>query len=265
MTPGKNVYIEAVGLMAPGLQGWSMGAPVLAGESPYLPNELTPYAPELLPANERRRATPVIRLAFRTAEDAMSGTRRPASGLATVFGSADGDTDVMNRINHALTLPARALSPTDFHNSVHNAPAGYWSIAVGSRLPSTSLAAYDASFAASLIEAAALLLGDGIGTLLAVYDVRMPVPLYEKCPIEEPFGVALVLTPEPGEQTLARMTFEQTSAVHTTMTNPELEKLRLANPAARALPLLELLARRASGGVHLPAQDGTLTLTLGAP
>ncbi len=261
----KQVYVESVGLVAPGMIGWAAGAPVLAGEVPYAPAELTPYAPELLPPNERRRATPVTRLAFRTAEDAMRGSSRPASELATVFGSSDGDTDVMNRINIALAQPQRALSPTDFHNSVHNAPAGYWSIAVGSRLPSTSLAAHDAIFSASLLEAAALLLGDGIGTLLAVYDVRMPVPLDQKRPIPEPFGSALVLRPEPGERALARLTFKRGDAAETRMRDPALEQLRRANPAARALPLLELLARRATGTVHLPAQDGTLTLTVSAP
>jgi hypothetical protein len=260
-----HVYIESVGLIAPGMIGWAAAAPMLRGETPYAPAELPPYAPELLPPNERRRATPVIRLAFRTAEDAMRGSSRPASELATVFGSSDGDTDVMHRINVALAQPQRALSPTDFHNSVHNAPAGYWSIAVGSKLPSTSLAAHDAVFAASLLEAAALLLGDGVGTLLAVYDVKMPVPLDEKRPIPEPFGSALVLRPEPGERALAKLGLARSVAPVSTMRDPALETLRRANPAACALPLLELLARGAAGVVHLPAQDGSLTLTVEAP
>ena len=63
--------------------------------------------------------------------------------------------DITHQICEALARPEREVSPTSFHNSVHNAPAGYWSIATGSRLASTSICAYDVSFAAGLLEAAA--------------------------------------------------------------------------------------------------------------
>lgn len=259
-----TLYVEAVGLAAPGLPGWRASTPVLAGAAPYAAQELAPYAPALLPPNERRRATPIVRLAFRTSEDALAGTPLPASALATVFASSDGDTEVMHRINHALAQPARMVSPTDFHNSVHNAAAGYWSIAVGSKLPSTSLAAHDATFAAGLTEAAALALGDELDTLLMVCDLRMPVPLAEKRPIAEPFGVALVLTPARSERSLAALALAETREPEATLEDAGLEALRRANPAARALPLLRLLARRETGVVHLPAGDATLSVTVRA-
>lgn len=259
----KPLYVEAVGLAAPGLPGWSASRATLAGDAPYVAAELPPYAPALLPPNERRRATQVVRLAFRTSEDALAGTPLPAAGLATVFASSDGDTEVMHRINHALAQPARMISPTDFHNSVHNAAAGYWSIAVGARLPSTSLAAHDVSFAAALTEAAALALGDELNTLLTVCDLRMPVPLAAKRPIEAPFGVALVLTPQRTAQTLATLRLEETQQPETAVADPGLETLRRANPAARALPLLQLLAGGRPGTAHLPAGGTTLSVTVG--
>jgi len=258
----KSLYLEAVGLAGPGLPGWRDSRAVLAGESPYVAQELTPYQPLLLPPNERRRATQIVRLAFRVSEDALAGTKLPAAELATVFASAEGDTEVMHRINHALAQPARLISPTDFHNSVHNAAPGYWSIAVGSRLPSTSLAAYDASFAAALTEAAAQTLGDELNTLLTVCDLRMPVPLAEKRPIAEAFGVALVLTPRRTAQSLATLRLEDTELAETTLDDPALERLRATNPAARALPLLELLARGGGGTAHLPAGGPTLSVTV---
>ena len=259
------VFVESVGLIAPGLLGWAASRDVLSGASSYVTGELPPYAPELLPPNERRRATPAVRLAFRTAEDAMKGTPLAAAQLATVFGSSDGDTEVMHRINHSLTLPTRAISPTDFHNSVHNAPAGYWSIAVGSKLPSNSLAAHDATFAATLTEAVAQVAGDGISVLMAVYDTPMPYPLSEKRPLPSTFGVALVLTPEPSERTLAALSIARGAGAEARWAGAALEALRAGNPAARSLPLLELLARRAAGAAHLAAADGTLTVTLAAP
>jgi hypothetical protein len=261
----QPVFVEAVGLAAPGLACWKDGRAVLAGAAPYQPAELAPYAPALLPPNERRRATQIVRLAFRCSEDALAGTPLPAAGLATVFASSDGDTEVMHRINHALAQPARAISPTDFHNSVHNAAAGYWSIAVGAKLPSTSLAAHDASFAAGLTEAVALALGDGHDTLLAVCDMRMPPPLDEKRPIAQPCGVALVLTAARTERSLAALTLAETHEPGTRMDDAGLEALRAGNPAARGLPLLALLARGGAGTVHLPAGGPTLSVTLAAP
>jgi hypothetical protein len=261
----KPLYVEAIGLVAPGLPGWQHSLATLSGAAPYVAQELAPYQPALLPPNERRRATQVVRLAFRVSEDALAGTDLPASALATVFASSDGDTDVMHRINHALAQPARMLSPTDFHNSVHNAAAGYWSIAVGSRLPSTSLAAHDASFASALTEAAALTLGDELDTLLTVYDMRMPVPLAAKRPIAEPFGVALVLTPRRTVRSVAALRLEETQQPETTLADAALERLRQTNPAARALPLLQLLARRSAGTAHLPAGGPTLSVTVTLP
>ncbi len=49
--------------------------------------------------------------------------------MPAVFACSGGDTDVINRLCSALMLPGCPVSPQQFVNSVHNAPAGYWSIA----------------------------------------------------------------------------------------------------------------------------------------
>ena len=77
-------------------------------------------------------------------------TALPAASLATVFASSDADLAIIHRICLALTATPRLISPTDFHNSVHNAAAGYWSIAAGARAASTTISAHDGSFAAGL-------------------------------------------------------------------------------------------------------------------
>ena len=66
--------------------------------------------------------------------------------------SSDGDGEIVHRLCTALASPAAEVSPTDFHNSVHNAATGYWSIGAHSSAPSTALCAYDGSFAAGLLE-----------------------------------------------------------------------------------------------------------------
>ena len=72
--------------------------------------------------------------------------------LASVFASANGDGVVIDAILRMLASTPHAVSPTQFHNSVHNAPSGYWGIAMRATPASTSLCGYDGSLACGLIE-----------------------------------------------------------------------------------------------------------------
>jgi hypothetical protein len=250
------VCVSAIGLAGPGLAGWEASRLILNGTDAYVAAEAPPYQPQLLPPNERRRATPAVRQAFRAAEDAMARSPRPAAELATVFASSDADMSIIHRICAALSEDSRIISPTDFHNSVHNAAAGYWSIAVGARGPSNTICAYDASFATGLLEAAALVLTDGCDTLLVAYDVPPPEPLNVKRPIGSAFSVALVLSPAHDAAAPRLRLHVARNGAPTTMAQPALEALRESNPAARALPLLRLLAAGECGNVLLD-NDGS--------
>jgi hypothetical protein len=247
----KPVFIESVGVAAPGLAGWPQARAVLRGEQAYVAQELETYQPNLLPPNERRRATPAVRLAFRVAEEAVTTSAIPAQDLAGVFATAEADTSILHRICSALAEETRAVSPTDFHNSVHNAAAGYWSIAANAKLPSVTLAAYDATFAAGLIEACGLVRGDGDPVLLVAYDLRPPELLFETRPLASSAGIAFVLSAERSERTLARLEVVAGGNEETTMADAPIESQRLGNPACRALPLLRLLALGQSGEVCL--------------
>lgn len=263
---GANIWLEAVGIAAPGLLGWANARDVLRGATDYTRSDLPPYAPSLLPPNERRRATPTVRIAFQAAEDAVQASTIPPAELATVFASSDADLNIIHRISLALTQTPRLVSPTDFHNSVHNAAAGYWSIAVGSREPSTTISAYDASFAAGLAETCMLVAIEQRNVLLVAFDLPPPQPLYAKRPIECVAGVALVLTHARTERSLARIECSQSREPPTTASTPQLEGLRRSNPAAAALPLLELIARGTSGRIALPRGDAaSLSVAVDAP
>lgn len=246
-----SAFIESVSFSAPGLSDWQSAQTILRGEHPYASNELPVYQPASLPPNERRRASPTVRMAFRVAEAAMQASSIAAADLALVFASADGDLQIAHRICAALAETPRFISPTDFHNSVHNAAAGYWSIASQARGPSTAIAAYDHSFAAGLIEALGLVLVEQQATLLVAYDVPGPTPLLDKRPVQNQVGVALIMTPKRTANTLAKLTTKPVSSAATPMNEAALEAMRINNPAARALPLLQLLAYRRSGSVAL--------------
>jgi hypothetical protein len=259
----KPIFIEALGLCAPGLASWDSARPILRGESAYAATEPAPYQPQLLPPNERRRATASVRLAFRVAEEAMSRSSFKSSELATVFASSEGDTAVLHRLCSALAEDRRQLSPTDFHNSVHNAAAGYWSIAAHSKLPSVSLSAFDNSFCAGLLEATSLALGDDLPVLLTAYDISPPEPLLAKRSLRANVGIALVLTPHRTDTCIARLDIDASQGTETAMCDAALESLRLDNPAARALPLLQGLAHQDAGVITLKGTGGQLwSLTL---
>lgn len=247
----KPVFVESVGLAAPGLDGWTASLPILRGEQACVLQELPAYQPNLLPPNERRRATAAVRLAFRVAEYAVSRSEFSPAEFASVFASSEADTGILHRLCTALADEARAVSPTDFHNSVHNAAAGYWSIATAAKLSSVSLSAYDASFTVGLIEAMTLVHGDDCKALLVAYDIRPPEPLFTVRPLTQPVGVALVLTPQRSSRSLATLELAPATAEVSTMKDAVLEDLRCSNPAGRALPLLALLATQQAGDVVL--------------
>ncbi|MGD9842676.1 MAG: beta-ketoacyl synthase chain length factor [Steroidobacteraceae bacterium] len=251
------VYVESISYAAPGLPDWQTVTSALRGEHAYVASELPVYQPTLLPPNERRRASPTVRLAFRVAEAATDSSSIPAAELAAVFASSDGDLSIAQRICTALAKTQRLISPTDFHNSVHNAAAGYWSIASAAQGPSTSIAAFDHSFAVGLMEAIGLVLVEQQATLLVAYDVPSPTPLHSKRPLSAPVGVGLVLTPQHTPNTLATLRITTTNTPPTTMQDVKLEALRLGNPAARALPLLQLLANQQTGIVVLSLPNAT--------
>jgi len=251
MTP---VYLDGIGLRAPGLDGWHNSSAVLRGVLPYRTLPLALATPQQLPANEKRRVTALVKLALNAAEEALRHSTLAGGALYSVLASASGDMAVIDRICTALIMPERAVSPTLFHNSVHNTPAGYWTIANQCRLPSTSLSAYDDSFGAGLVEAVTVSQAERTPVLLIAYDYPPPPPLATARPITAPFGTALLLSPRPTPASLARLTlsFDATDSAIDRLAEPALERLRVANPAARSLPLLQAVARRAERRITLP-------------
>jgi hypothetical protein len=245
-----SARVLGVGVLGPGLGDWDTAARVLRGESTHQVARTQLPAPTALPPAERRRAGRVVRLALAACAQAVLEAGVDAAELPCVFTSSGGDGDNCHEICVALASGERALSPTRFHNSVHNAAAGYWSIAHRCQAPSTALCAYDGSFGAGLLEALLQLQAGAPQVLLAAYDLDYPPPLRERRPIPDAFGVALVLgaAAAAGAPTLC-LSF--TEAPATRLVDPGLEALRATIPAARALPLLQALARGTSGRVVL--------------
>ncbi len=252
----RCVHVDAIGLAGPGMASWPDGVKVLADERAYRIGENPRFTSALLPANERRRISSTVRLALKVAEEAMAQSSFDIDGVCSVFATCNGDTETINRICTALTQPERPVSPTQFHNSVQNAAAGYWAIAAHSRMPSTTVSAYRASFVAGMLEASAQLQVEARPVLLVAYDHPAPEPLAASVGAYPPFAVAMVLSPDAtarstrlGIETVSRQPVQS-------MGCDDLEQLRLSNPAACGLPLLRALATGAPGRVVLPHVNG---------
>jgi hypothetical protein len=254
-----TAVIEGIGVLGPGLSDWPSSAAVLAGQVPYRAARTVLPAPSVLPPAERRRAGRVIKLALAAGAEAIGQAGRDPRSLASVFSSSGGDGDNCHAICVALADPQRQISPTRFHNSVHNAAAGYWSIAYGCTEASVTVCAYDGSFAAGLLEAGIQVAQTARPVLLLAYDVDYPPPLQMQRRISDAFGLSLVLAPAgtgTGSVTaLATLRLSLSQQAPSALAHPELEALRASCPAARGLPLLEQLARACSGQVVLEYLD----------
>ncbi|GLS27444.1 beta-ketoacyl synthase chain length factor [Marinibactrum halimedae] len=261
-----NVFINQVAVATPGLHNWEVAKNVFNSNTPFEPAPLEKYKPQLLPPNERRRATSLVRLAFQVCEAIADHTDNNLGQTQTVFASSGGDYQIIDQICRALCKPERMVSPTQFHNSVHNSAAGYWGIATHSPAPSTSISSHDFSFAAGLLEAAAITCSENSDTLLVVYDTQPPEPIIFKRPITLPFATALLFSPTQCDNTIAKVELSLSPEKNdpTPCKHPEVELLRSQNPAARSLPLLESLATLQQGSHQIIklAMMGEQTLAL---
>jgi hypothetical protein len=250
-----EAFVQGIGVLGPGLSNWPNAAAVLAGRSDFAPEPTVLPQPSLLPPAERRRAGRVVKLALAIASEAVAHAGIASGRLRSVFSSSGGDGHNCHEICQALASEPREVSPTRFANSVHNASAGYWSIATGATLASTVLCAFDGSFCAGLLEALTQVSVDREPVLLVAYDTEYPDPLNDKRAVPDAFGMALVLTPGRDERSAAHIEAALETAPADTMRDPRLEALRRTIPAARSLPLIRQLAVGVGGRVILDYLD----------
>lgn len=269
MSWALELRLLGVGLVGPGLPSWAEGARILRGEVPYQPAPAAVPAPQRLPAAERRRAGAAVKVALTVADAACLDADLDPRLLPTVFASSSGDGANCHALCETLANPVgpdRLVSPTRFTNSVHNAPAGYWHIAVGCQQASTSVCAHDDSFSAGLVAAIAQVPGLHAPLLLVASDTPYPEPLHGTRPLPDTLGIALVLSAAHGgdsrqaQATLkARLLPIAQAGPLSTCRDAALEDLRTRIPAARGLPLLEAVALRQPARVVLP---GSLHLAM---
>ncbi len=255
MSGALTAWVEGVGLVGPGLPDWPSAAQVLTGAAAYDPRPTVLPPLECLPSAERRRTGKIVRLALAAGLEATARAGAAAGEFPAVFSSSGGDGENCHEICQVLAGADRQISPTRFHNSVHNAASGYWGIATGATAASNALCACDASCGAGLLEALVQIRIDETAVLLVAYDANYPEPMRSVRPIPDAFAVALLLTPSARQGSMAQLTADLSEASAERLPDPQLEALRAQVPAARSLPLLRRIARSDRAAVVLDYLD----------
>jgi hypothetical protein len=255
-----EIGVVGIGVWSPQFADWESARAVLI-ENVEIAASATLPAPRLLPATERRRAPESVLLAVEVAQQACAMAGCPPRELPHVFASAFGDLAISDYLCATLAHSPQEVSPTRFHNSVHNAPAGYWTIASGCMRASTAISAGAATFGAGLLEAVVLAHGEHSTVLSTAYDIAATGALQDVIACESRFAVALVLAPE-SSRAYAQMRVRTRAGVPQLAPEPALlHANHKDNPAARSLPLLTALLRREHATLQVAAGP-QLTLEL---
>jgi hypothetical protein len=240
--PGKNTLNANI----EGVAFWTRGLPTWADARAFVREGVQPAdaparpSPQLLAPNERRRAPESVAVALEVALAACQAAGRDPATLPSVFASTHGDLAITDYICSTLATDPAGLSPIRFHNSVHNAAAGYWTIGNGCTEPATAISAYDASFAQGLLEALAQVHAGAPAVLLVAYDTAATGPLQEVSRSTGLLGAGLVLSsPSHGAAPRLRATLVDADAPPP---QGALASLAGGNAMAPMLPLFDALA-----------------------
>ena len=252
-----DVDIAGIGIWSEKFGNWDEFQAALAGAAVEPVGALQP---ELIPARERRRAPAAVKMAVEVMDQACRMAGIDATDVATVFGSGMGDMQITDYICRTLADAPRMVSPTKFHNSVHNASTGYWSIATGSHFAANAISAYADTVAAALLEGAVQAVEEDVPVLVALEELAAPQPFRSVIEVDEPLAIALLLTPkgqvaaplaglglavraEPGDNPAAL------TVAGTAFSN---------NFAAPLLPLLAALVNGEAATAALPLSSGSM-------
>ncbi|MET3495399.1 beta-ketoacyl synthase chain length factor [Variovorax boronicumulans] len=268
-----TLYIEGPAFWTPTLPGWDAARAAFRGEGALTDPPAKRPAPQVLAPAERRRAPDTVALALEVAAAAMAASGRQAADVPCVFVSAHGDLSINDYMCSTLATDPTVLSPTRFHNSVHNAAVGYWTIGTGCMAASNSISAFENSFAAGLLEAAVQCAADQTPVLLVGYDTPTVGPLTSATDSQGLLAVAMVIAPERSERSVAALDWSvaghgagstEAASTYTLPRSEAAKSLVGLNPMAQALGLFESLAQldgNAGPPVALPLSP-TLSLQL---
>ena len=242
-----KITLTGIGLWARGLTSLAgFAAASRDGFAALSEAQFEPPKPIAIPSRERRRAGLAINLGVEVAHQACDVSGIDKSSVASVFVSALGDTATTDYMCRKLSGADKLLSPTKFHNSVHNAPACYWAISTDNRAPNTFVGGFLESLGAGLFEASSQAIGADAPVLLVAYDLATAPPLDEVAAIGDTLAMAFVIEPTRQAQLRqtslavdAKLRFVGNAVPATAPRAAALARLAATNPMGGGLALVE--------------------------
>ncbi|MBM4384412.1 MAG: beta-ketoacyl synthase chain length factor [Deltaproteobacteria bacterium] len=150
-----------------------------------------------LPPLVRRRCDDVTRAMLHVAHECASAAQIEA--CACVFASRHASLTALVELLDSITT-GRALSPNTFSHSVHNAPAGVFSVWAKNRSACSSISAGRESFVCGLVEALGLLAREPERDVLLVCGDEFPLaPLTPHADVLAPTHAVALLLGESGD------------------------------------------------------------------
>lgn len=250
--------VLGVGAWGPGFNNWSELSALFSDQQLEIEQSKGPK-PEIIPANERRRAPLPVRLAVESSWQATQHAGLDPAKLASVFVSGLGDTQLTDYMCRVLASQNKALSPTKFHNSVHNAAAGYWTISTGCMEAANSVAGFQQSVSLTLLEALIQCHAEQRPVMLTFYDAPCSDVLLELMKNEISFASSIIIAPSNNSQNESEsdVPVYQVEVEQANVDWPEfiacemLQNCYAVNPVGRVLPLLKAVALKNLGSNHL--------------
>ena len=199
--------------------------------------------PEIIPANERRRAPVAVRLAVESSWQAVNDANISPKDLACVFASGYGDTHLTDYMCRALNTESKQLSPTKFHNSVHNAAAGYWTISTHCNAPANSIAGLEWSVPLALLDALLQSDQEQRPLLVTCFDGDSAPTMKSIMPNNYLFSSSVIISAEkvPNTPKFTLELIQQGCSWPNLDLSDELQSLYNDNPSAKMMALLSLL------------------------
>jgi hypothetical protein len=235
----KPAYVRGVGLWTPGYDH-----PLAWCQQKLDPAIEKPMA-TLLEGPLRRRATPLTRMAVEVFQQVTIDADCDPGSIPTVWATAHGEHSPAIKLLGMMQQGEGKLSPTHFHNSVHNTAGGYASIATGNVAPSTTFTGGPELVASSLLEAWCLLDSSGSDVALVIADEALKPP-FEQVVDPAPLAIAFLLSQRP-EGSLAVLSELRRAAIAPIPDHERFGRLYVS----AALPLLERTVRGESGSIAL--------------
>lgn len=244
MTQLPPVHVEGVAFWTAQLPDWQTARAVIRGESLPPQARIARPTPALLAPTERRRAPDTVAVALEVGMRACEAAGQDPAMLAAVFASTHGDLAISDYLCATLAATPALISPTRFHNSVHNAAAGYWSIGTKAHAPYTALSASVHTFGNGLLEAATQALSAGQPVLYVAFDTEARGALASMAPSRGLLGVAVVLGVETPAKPSRRLTLTVApcDTPRPTSARSPAASLVAHNALAPCLPFFEALA-----------------------